>query len=259
MKITCRAPACVRDPQSDREVPAPDGLDGWTCEEFTLEAYLDEEIADLGLIGGEIRAEVRGGSPAILIEFRAPGALDDEAAEALRDFASGQMADGVGENGFEVELDGRRWLLVPDDAPLVVEQEDDGVYVPPPSAIAMAARDGDLDALRLALSSDDADLDAPHQGYSGLHLAIIYGEPEAALLLISQGADPNKPDPAGDAPLDTCALSTSLDDEDSARIAEALLAAGADPNRIGSTGGPPQLIAELRGKPRMAGVLRGTA
>ncbi|AMV39822.1 ankyrin repeat domain-containing protein [Planctomyces sp. SH-PL62] len=255
MKITCRVRGAVWDPETDREAPIPDGLDGSHFEDFALEPYLDEEIADLGVVGGEIRAVVRDGSAAIQIEFHAPEALDDEAIEALREFASDQMSDGIGEHGFDVVLDGRGWLLVPAGGPIEVEQVDDGRYVPPPSAVAIAARDGDLDGLRLALSDGGADLDATHQGYTGLHLAIIYGQPETALLLIDQGADPGKLDPSGDAPLDSCALSSSLDDEDSARVAEALLAAGADPDRVGSTGGTPRILAELRGKPKLLEVL----
>ncbi len=255
MKITCRIRGAVWDPETDRAAAIPAGLDRWTFDGFPLDAYLDESLADLGLVDGSIRAEAREGAAAIVFEFHAPGPLDDDAMTALAEFAAEQMSEGIGEDGFELELDGRAWLLVPVEGPVEVEQEDDGRHVPPPSAVAIAARDGDLDGLRLAVSRDGADLDATHQGFTGLHLAIIYGQPEAALLLLAEGADPGKPDPSGDAPLDSCALSDSLDDEDSARVAEALIAAGADPNRVGSTGGSPRVIAELRGKPKLAAVL----
>jgi hypothetical protein len=257
MKITCRIRGAVWDPETDRAAAIPDGLDGWTFDDFPLDPYLDESLADLGLVDGSIRAEARDDAVRIAFEFHAPGPLDDDALTALAEFASEQMSDGLGEDGFEVELDGRTWLLVPVEGRVEVEQVDDGRRVPPPSAVAIAARDGDLDGLRLALSRDGADLDATHQGFTGLHLAIIYGQVDAALLLLAEGADPGKPDPSGDAPLDSCALSESLDDEDSARVGEALLAAGADPRRVGSTGGSPAVIAELRGKPKLAALLAG--
>jgi len=258
MKISCKAFAYVVDESSGRPVAAPRSLDGWSYEDDRLENYLDPAIADQGVIGGVIRAVVtREGNVCIVLDYWSPVALDEKTIDALREDTTGQLEDGIGENGFEFVAQGRQWRLVPDlDRPLEVEQFDDGKYVPPPPRIAMAAREGDLAVLRDALASTDQDVNALHQGHTGLHLAIIYGHVDAALLLIAHGADANKADASVDAaPLDLCALSNSLSDEDGARIADALLSNGADPTRVGLTGESPRSLAEIRGKVRLAELL----
>jgi hypothetical protein len=254
MKITCRARAFVVEAGSDRQVAAPLTLSEWSYREDRLEGYLDAAIADQGVVGGVIRASVtEEGALQILVDYWSPTVLDETTVQLLREFTTAQLEDGIGEGGFEAVAEGRRFLLVPDLHRLVeVEQSDDGTKVRPPSRIAMAARDGNLSTLRDELASKVEDVDSTLQGYTGLHFAILYGNADAAILLIAHGADVNRTDPSGNSPLDLCALSNSLSDEDSARLARALLSNGADPRHVGPTGHPPRSLAEMRGKRSLA-------
>jgi ankyrin repeat protein len=99
-----------------------------------------------------------------------------------------------------------------------VEQTGDGTVIQSPSRIAIAVRNGNQSALRDVLSPGLANVDSTHQGYTGLHLAILYGNVDAAILLIAHEADVNRTDTSGNSPLDLCALSNSLSDEDSSRL-----------------------------------------
>jgi hypothetical protein len=255
MKITCRANAFVVEEGSDGCVAAPRGLGEWSYQEDRLEGYLDAAIADQGVVGGIIRASVtEEGASQILVEYWSPAPLDQTTVDSLRRFTTAQLEDGIGEGGFQVIVEGQRLLLVPDlQGPVEVEQTDDGIRIQPPCRIAMAARDGNESALRDALSTQVEDVDATHQGYTGLHFALLYGHVDAALLLIAHGADVKRTDRSGNSPLDLCALSNSLSDDDSAALARALQSNGADPSRIGPTGITPRGLAEMRGKRLMAG------
>lgn len=261
MKITCRAHAFVIEEGSDRQVIAPKTLGEWSYQGDRLENYLDAAIADQGLVGGVVRASLmEEGTVQILVDYWSPTSLDETTIELLKEFTASQLEDGIGESGFEVVDEGRRLLLVPDlTQPVEVELSDDGKEVQPPSRIAMSARDGDLAALRDALSSGREDVDSLHQGYTGLHLAILYGNADAGLLLIARGSDANRTDPSGNSPLDLCALSNSLSDQDSARLARALLSSGADPKHVGPTGNTPRELAKMRSKSLMAGMLSTSA
>src|SRR5262249_50327356 len=148
--------------------------------------------------------------------------------DTLKDDTKAQLSDGIGEDGFEVFASGSRFILMSNiEKPISVEKVVDGVVVPLPSRIARAARDGDLQALNSAIAAGD-DIDGELQGYSGLHLSILYGNRKEALRLIENGANANLCDKNGNTPLHLCALSNALDDEDSAAISTALLKQGAD-------------------------------
>lgn len=250
LRISFQSNAYVIDEENDEPVAAPQVLDGWTLADDRLENYLEDPLADLGVVGGEIRAVVgQDGQPYIVVDYWSPELLDDKALEMLEESTIGQLSDGMGENGFGFVCGGRRLLLMPAlSLPLEVEQFDDGKSIPPPSRIAIAAREGDLVGLREALASNNADVDSPLVGYTGLHLALLYGHADAALLLIEHGVDVNKPDHIGGTPLDLCALSNSLSDEDSVRVARALLSKGADPTHVSETGDTPRSFAESRSK-----------
>jgi hypothetical protein len=250
MKYTYRASAYVVEEESDRRIDTPRVLCEWSYPGDRLENYLDAEVADRGVVGGVIHADVsKDGGLQILVDYWSPAALDDATVESLEQFTKAQLLDGIGEGGFEAVAEGRRVLIVPDlSRPVEVDRSEDGKAVKQPSPIAIAARDGNLSALSDALDNKAADVDSTHQGYTGLHFAILYGHADAAILLIEHGADVQRIDPTGNSPLDLCALSNSLSDEDSARVARALLSKGADPSRVGSTGRTPRGLAELRDK-----------
>jgi ankyrin repeat protein len=99
-------------------------------------------------------------------------------------------------------------------------------------------------------------IDARLQGYTALHLATLYGNVDAALMLIERGADPNLLDREGHGALHMCALSNSMSDAESARVAAALIRHGADRHRASSTGDTAESYAENRGKERLLEVLR---
>src|SRR5262249_50478295 len=161
---------------------------------------------------------------------------------------------------FDLTSHGRQWVLMPDlDQSVEVVQFEDGKPVPAPSRVAMSAWNGDLASLSDALASGNEDVDSLRGGYSGLHLAILGGYVDAALMLISHGADPNRKAPTGNTPLHFCASARELTDEDSARLATALLARGANPSSVDREGLLPRELAELRGKSKLADVLLAPA
>ena len=257
MKFLYRVSAFVVEEGSDRRVDAPRDLGEWSYGEDRLEPYLDAEVADQGVVGGLIRAALtEEGVPQILVEYWSAVTLDETTLKALGEFTAVQMEDGVGEGGFEVLSEGQRYRLVPDLGSAVeVEQIDDGREIRPPSLIAMSARDGNESALQGALSLGAESVDSTHQGYTGLHLAILYGHFDVAMLLIAHGADVNRSDISGNSPLYLCAAARLLSDEASARLSRALLSHGADPTQCGPTGQTPKSLAEIREKSLMVKVI----
>jgi hypothetical protein len=257
MKVTYRMNACVFEESSGKQVDPPPNLNGWSYQGDPLSIYFDSSIADQGVVGGVINASItRNGVILLIIDYWVPKILDNPMIESLKDFTISQLEDGVGEGGFEVTTPSGRLLLMPDlDLPIEVEQVDDGKEVKPPSRVAIAARDGDLLALQNSLVSSETFVDDLHQGYTGLHMAILYGKLNCALLLISHGANVNKADQSGKSPLELCALSNSLSDDDSALLTQSLLSNGADPSHFDPTGKTAKSLAELRRKQKMVKVL----
>ncbi len=258
MRISFTANAVATSQNSRNPVRVPESIDGWKLEDDRLENYLDARLADQGVVGGEIHLVVRDGVARIIVDYWSPADLNDFDTAALKDFTVGQLSDGIGENGFQLSVGQGAILVMPDlDTPCSVERVDDGREILSPPKIAVAARAGDLPTLRIALQErkEQRDVDEILQGYTGLHLAILYGNTDAALLLIDSGSNPNMMDHFGDTALDLCALSNSLTDEDCKRLAESLLEHGADIAHIGSTGKSAVALAALRGKRKMEEVL----
>src|SRR5262249_230868 len=187
-------------------------LDDWRYEGGNMYNYIGMELVDQGVVGGTIRATwTPDHGLEVVTDYWAPDTLHPSYINQLRDETRGQLSDGIGECGFEITLDGRKLVLVADtDTAPDVEQVYDGKPVPMPSKIAQAARDGNIPLLADAIASGKP-IDSTIQGYSGLHLAILHGHVDAALLLISKGANPNLIVGDGDeTPLHLCALSNSL-------------------------------------------------
>src|SRR5215469_16666423 len=225
-------------------------LSGWCYRGSAMYNYLDMELIDQGIVGGIIRVAWTAGSGLeIIIDYWAPDTLHHSYISRLRDETIGQLSDGIGECGFEVLLDERKLLLVADtDATVDVEQVYDGKPIPMPSRVARAARDGDMALLNEALASGEP-IDSLIQGYSGLHLAITFGHIDAALLLISKGANVNlRVRDGNETPLHVCALTNSLSDSDSATVASALLSHGADKTIKTASGDTAASFAENRRK-----------
>jgi hypothetical protein len=241
---------CVRNGNQTVVDPAIlEMVNGWQYTADSLYNYLDAELVDQGIVGGAISATwaPRRGVE-IVIDYWVPDSLSEVYVNKLRDQTVIQLSDGIGEGGFDVELGGNEFILIVDlnDA-LKTRRMYDGTSVSTPSGIARAARDGNMGWLLEAITRGES-VDATIQGNSGLHLAIIYGHVDAALLLISQGANTNLLTNEGETPLHLCALSNSLNDADSAMLAKAMLTHKADIGICTPTGDTAISFAKYRKK-----------
>ncbi len=258
MRITFRFGLYVLDEDSDREIPVPVEFHEWQYSADRMESYLDAQLADEGVVGGEIRAVVDETRTQLEVAFWLPSQPSSTLIRHLQADTIGQLEDGIGEGGFECELDGRCLLLFADTSDVVVELREDGRMIAPPSKIAISARDGDMASLGRELEEATGEVNALHQGFAGLHLAILFGRMEAIELLLKSGADANQVDVDGKAPLHLCALSNSLNEQQSCLVAELLLAAGADPAALSEEGNTAKDYALVRGKVQMANLLSNT-
>jgi len=262
MKAVFRWRAFTTDPNTGEEISVPADLDGWSYREDRLENYLDSPLAEAGVIGGEFRAAVQDGKAEVLLDFWYPGSMPADLLDLLRENAIGQVSDGMGEGGFLVDRpDGPVQLEIDEDEMFPLEIVQDGRVLPGPPRIAIAARDGDLPALKQAID-DGAPVDQPLLGFTGLYYAISGQHLAAARLLIDAGADPNLTDVFGHSPLHLCADSRSLSDADACELAEQLLLRGADPTLPTAAGvaGPGGDLAveyaEKLGKTRLVELLK---
>lgn len=258
MRIRFRFAAIFTDPTSDAEIPPPKPANDLDISTVELSEFFDPEIADEGVIGGQMRLRFVRGLPTLEVVYRHPDRPTVRLIEALQAFTVGQLEDGIGEGGFECELARKRYHLTADvELAPTVEVDEDGQKVPRASRIAIAARDGDLTLLATALESEPQSIDRLHQGCTALHLAILYGHPEAVSMLLAARADPNRVDAQDITPLEDCALSNSLTDEQSREIGRQLLDAGANPDHKAPHGESARSYAEIRGKKLLAAMLKG--
>lgn len=237
-------------------------LDGAKSKELCAD-FLDADLADLSITGGAVALGFHSatGEWRVVTEYSVPNKLKPAQLKRLAAATVGQWSDGIGEACFD-ELAERLKVtidLAPEGDPdLRVESIDDG-RKPSQSktALAKAARDGDLPAVRKLLDAG-ADPETRLQGFTALNLAVLYGSIDAALELIARGADIGAENPAGDDPLMGTALTNALGDADAARIARALLERGADPHSPRGKGGgnTPLFMAKNRKKTALAKVLR---
>jgi hypothetical protein len=245
------------DSASGSELEAPSFVQDFKLTEDTLEAYLDAEIADEGVVCGEVYLKgTNTGQPTIEVTYWHPGAPGNQLVDSLQAYTVSQLEDGIGEGGFECDFEGRRLLVIADtDETGTVDVNDDGRTVSGPPIIAIAARDGDLTRLAAELEAASSTIDRLHQGCTALHLAILYGHPEAVRLLLAAGANPNMVDSQGLTPLEACALTNALSDEESRDIGQMLLEAGGNPTHHAPDGESARTYAESRQKSSLAAIL----
>jgi len=242
----------LTDATTGQAVEASSGLDGLPLTDDPLSDHLDPQLADAGVIGGEIQLSVEGTTCGFRVIYWVPAEFSTDEISQLELYTCAQFDDGVGEDGFEVNLDGQIAVALADtDAPIRHELLDDGRTVPTPSSVAISARDGNVSLLRELLKADEP-VDGMHQGYTGLHLAILYGHSDCARLLLAANANPNLEDLQGTTPLQLTALSNSLDDDASQSLTQSLLEAGADPSHSNANGESAKSYAESRSKSKTA-------
>lgn len=221
-----------------------------------MDIYMEVELADVGIVGGQIHLTGSFGSYTIEVHYWAPTSLDRPTIEALGNDTLAQMNDGMGEGGFDFCFEGEEYHVdVDTSAEMNLQEFDDGKVIEPPSQLAMAARDGDTQRVKELLNSGQESPDARHQGYPALHLAILYGHVESAKDLISAGANPNSVCPQGDSPLICATLASDLNDRESSEIVKILLMSGAN-RTFSSERTTAEEYAVLRNKPLTASVIR---
>ncbi|MGN6544228.1 MAG: ankyrin repeat domain-containing protein [Aureliella sp.] len=253
-KIQFSFDAQVLDFVSDEPVPVQ--VQDLSISEEKIENFLPLELAQRGIIGGEVSLTASPEKATVTITYWAPGPVDDSLVQGLLEATHMQVVDGLGEGGFPFHRGDRLLVALADiDAEPVPSIIEDAREVLPPPQIAVAARNGNLESLKAALESDASRIDASFQGYSALHYALIYGPPEMAELLINAGADVNFLDPQGDSPLMRCALANHLDDQQSAAIGKLLIENGARVQLRDDAGRTAKDLAEIRRKPRLAALL----
>ena len=255
MKITLYSAASPTELGDDVSPAELSRFDGITLEK-DLSDHMDDDMLDLGIGGGDARLLwLPQSGLTVAVDFWAPRRLSEDEVRKLREYVSGQLEDGFGESGFDVESDNRRIHLTADvDSPIAVEQSDDGRVIPTPSPVALAARDGDMAWLQAAVA-DGADIDGRLGGYTGLQLSILHARVSEAIWLIERGANVRLLAPSNDSCLHLCAVARELDDESSAEIARQLLSHGADPGPLDQAGQTAAKLARSRGKMTLAELL----
>jgi hypothetical protein len=257
MRIRFTFKARFIDTTSGSELEAVSFLQDVKLSEDILDSYLDTEIADEGVVGGELYLKrTATGQPAIEVTYWHPSTPGNRIVDSLQAYTDAQLDDGIGEGGFEFDFDGRRLLVIADtDETGISDMNDDGRAVSGPPRIAIAARDGDLLRLAAELKAAPKTVDRLHQGCTALHLAILFGHPEAVPLLLAAGANPDVVDSQGLTPLEACALINGLDDEQSRDIGRVLLEAGGNPMHHAPDGESAKTYAESRQKKLLAAIL----
>jgi hypothetical protein len=175
--------------------------------------------------------------------FKAPRPLTREELAKLVEETTGQWSDGIGEGCFD-DAAARLGIgidLCPDSSQVTCTVADDGKPVrgKSPKRLAnekllAAARGGDLEGVRVALENG-ADLEAtdPKNKWTPLFWSttgVTDGHFAAALFLISTGANVNAKC-SSSTPLRSAVGQVVQNRTTSLAVVQALLAAGADPNR----------------------------
>jgi len=235
MKISISGPAAAFD-ANDNEITRVAKLKqfaGVKSDDSCVE-YLDETLAEIGLVGGHLEFVYDKESKRlrILTVYHSPRKLKKKELQQLVEETRGQWSDGIGEGGFDAELDDGVHL---DPFPMMsdvdlddvsVEQFDDGVKVKKPreSPLFNAAKKGDATKLKSLLDGGEKVNARDRERKTPLLEAVLANQPLAASVLIDAGAELNASDKHGSTPVLRAAMHGYIE------ILERLLKAGADPN-----------------------------
>ena len=105
MKITVTGPASAWDHELETAVVDPkrlSQLDGLQYSDDLCVTYLDDDLAEIGLVGGAIRLafESLGGPLKVITEYQSPRRLKPSELKRLMEYTVGQWSDGIGEGSF---------------------------------------------------------------------------------------------------------------------------------------------------------------
>jgi len=249
MRVTFLFEVKIEGAKSGCTEMSPENVELKICDDL-MENYISQDLADFGLIGGETWFVHRIDKSHLKIVFWAPEAPSEELVSRLKTDVIGQLEDGLGEGGFEFDLKNQRVVVqITTFQSIQVHVDVDEREVLEAPSVVIAARDGNLLALKSALEKYPKDINRPLQGYSALHYAILNGHVEIVATLLKAGSDPNLPDPMGTKPIEQCALTNVLDETGSLKIAQLLIGAGAKVSEIAKE------YAKDRGKIAMIAIL----
>lgn len=252
MKITISGPAAAYDADENEIEKAAElkKVDGLVYGDEVCSNYLDPELDDVGIEGGELRIVF---DPAkkrlrVVTEYRSPRQLEPAELAALVDQTQGQWSDGIGEGCFDefaeqsgITIDPYPLDQATDD--VQVEQIDDGVKVARKrySPLLKAAENGDLAKLESLLAKGE-NIDARNKhDHTVLMCAINHDQIDAANWLIERGADVNLKSKDQSSAINTAAM------RGHAQIVEKLIQHGADVNERDQRGATPAMWASNRG------------
>jgi hypothetical protein len=193
--------------------------------------YLDEALAEIGLVGGHLEFvyDEESNRLRILTVYHSPRKLNQKELQQLVEETQAQWSDGIGESDFGVDgvhLDAFPILADVDLDDVSVEQIDDGVKVAKlrKSPLFNVAKRGDGTKLQRLLAGGE-DVDArDRERNTPLLAAVSANQPAAASVLIDAGAELNVGNKHGFTPV--CIAAT----QGYVEILERLLKAGADAN-----------------------------
>ncbi len=235
MKVSISGPAAAFNENDEEITDAPTlrTCAGVKSDDSCVE-YLDETLADIGLIGGRLEFVYDEESKRlrILTVYHSPRKLKKAELQKLVEETRGQWSDGIGEGdvglepGNGVYLDAYPAITDVDLDDILVEQIDDGVKVPRPrkSPLFNAAKKGDVAKLKQLIDAGEDVNARDRERRTPLLEAVLANQPAAARVMIESGADLNAADKHGSTAVLRAAMHGYI------KILEQLLQAGADPN-----------------------------
>jgi hypothetical protein len=252
MKIIVSGPAAAFDAEEEfiSDLQVLKDLDGLQDAEVACAEHLDPPLGDIGIEGGTLHVayDSRSASLRVLTVYHSPRKLQKSELQALVEFTKGQWSDGVGEGCFsnhaaltKANISLSVYPIPYDDKAVRIEQTDEGVAPPKRSPLFTIIRKGDIKELKSHLDKGEA-LEARGQwGHTPLLFAIANGQPEAALLLISRGANVNHPADERTTGLQLASMHGNVP------VMQALIDAGASVDPRDSRGMTPLMWAANRG------------